>query len=380
MKLPADIIKHAIGHRRHLHTHPELSGKEEKTAEYIQSCLDRWGVAYEKNIGGFGIVAWIGPEASNCLALRADMDALPISEANTTSYQSKNHGVMHACGHDVHMACLLGAIEALQAGQSLSKRVHFIFQPHEEVLPGGAQLMINEGLFERFPIAKLVALHVSPELEAGIIGHCSGPFMAASDEIRITFESKGGHAARPHLTGDTIAMGANFIVQAQQIVSRLSNPIDPVLFTIGVFDGKGATNIIPPKVTLEGTLRTMNEAHRKAMHGKLEYLAKQIASFNQGNASLDIRHGYPVLLNDVVLTQQAVQSLESHGVHCQKIPMRMTSEDFARYGQHGKSLTFLRLGTGNPKNSGLHRPDFDINEDAIAHGVRTLVVLARTLY
>lgn len=380
MKLPADIIKHAIGHRRYLHENPELSGKEEKTAEYIQSCLDRWGVAYEKNIGGHGIVAWIGPEISGCLALRADMDALPISEINTTSYQSTNHGVMHACGHDVHMACLLGAIEALQTGQSLSKRVYFIFQPHEEVLPGGAQLMIDEGLFERFPIAKLIALHVSPELEVGIIGHCSGPFMAASDEIRVTFEGKGGHAARPHLTSDTIAMGSNFVVQSQQIVSRLSNPIEPILFTVGVFEGKGATNIIPSVVMLEGTLRTMNEVHRKAMHNKLESLAKQIASFNQGNASLDIRHGYPVLLNDAALTKDAVQALELHGISCQEIPMRMTSEDFARYGQDGKPLTFLRLGTGNPNKSGLHRPDFDIHEGAIAHGVKALVVLTQTLH
>jgi len=380
MKLSSDIINHAISHRRHLHAHPELSGNEEQTAEYIHSCLDRWGVPYEKNIGGLGIVAWIGPEATECIALRADMDALPIHEANTTSYQSKNHGIMHACGHDVHMACLLGAIEALQTEHTLSKRVYFIFQPHEEVLPGGAQLMIDEGLFERFPIAKLVGLHVSPELEAGVIGHCSGPFMAASDEIRVTFESKGGHAARPHLTGDTIAMGANFIIQAQQIVSRLSNPIDPILFTIGVFDGKGATNIIPSTVILEGTLRTMNEAHRQAMHQKLEKLAEQIASFNQGKASLEIRHGYPVLQNDAAVTQDAVQALKSNDVSCQKIPMRMTSEDFARYGQYGKPLTFLRLGTGNPNNSGLHRPDFDINEDAIAHGVRTLVILARTLH
>lgn len=380
MKLPADIIKHAVDHRRHLHAHPELSGKEEKTAEYIQSCLDNWGVAYEKNIGGHGIVAWIGPEASDCLALRADMDALPINETNTTSYQSTNHGVMHACGHDVHMACLLGAIETLQTHQPPSKRVYFIFQPHEEVLPGGAQLMIDEGLFERFPIAKLVALHVSPELEVGIIGHCSGPFMAASDEIRVTFEGKGGHAARPHLTGDTIAMGSNFVVQAQQIVSRLSNPIEPILFTIGVFEGKGATNIIPSKVMLEGTLRTMNEAHREAMHDKLESLANQIASFNQGCATVDIRQGYPVLLNDVVLTQDATEALESQGLTCQEIPMRMTSEDFARYGQHGKPISFLRLGTSNPNNSGLHRPDFDIHEEAIAHGVRTFVVLANTLH
>ena len=379
MKLSQDIINHTIGHRRHLHAHPELSGQEKKTADYILTCLDSWGVQYEKNIGGYGIVAWIGPETEDCLAIRADMDALPISEINTTSYKSKNNGVMHACGHDVHMACLLGAIEALQTGQSLSNRVYFIFQPHEEVLPGGAQLMIDEGLFERFPIGKLIGLHVSPELEAGVVGHCSGPFMAASDEIRVTFEGKGGHAARPHLTGDTIAMGANFIVQAQQIVSRLSNPIDPILFTIGVFDGKGATNIIPPKVTLEGTLRTMNEAHRKAMHGKLENLANQIASFNQGSAILDIRHGYPVLMNDATLTRDAIQALESNDLSCQKIPMRMTSEDFARYGEYGKPLTFLRLGTDNPNHSGLHRPDFDINEDSIAHGVSTLVILARTL-
>ena len=380
MKLSQDIITNAIAHRRHLHAHPELSGQEFKTAEYIQTCLDKWGVSYEKNIGGLGIVAWIGPETSDCLALRADMDALPICETNTASYQSTNAGVMHACGHDVHMACLLGAIEALQSDPSLSKRVYFIFQPHEEVLPGGAQLMIDEGLFERFPIAKLVGLHVSPELEAGVIGYCAGPFMAASDEIRVTFESKGGHAARPHLTGDTIAMGANFIVQAQQIVSRLSNPIEPILFTIGVFEGKGATNIIPAKVTLEGTLRTMNEAHRSAIHGKLDGLAMQIASFNQGKADLSIKHGYPVLLNDASLTQHAVQALESNDVTCQKIPMRMTSEDFARYGQHGKPLSFLRLGTGNPNHSGLHRPDFDINEDAIGHGVRTLTILASALH
>ena len=204
--------------------------------------------------------------------------------------------------------------------------------------------------------------------------------MAASDEISVTFESKGGHAARPHLTGDTIAMGSNFVVQAQQIVSRLSNPIEPVLFTIGVFEGKGATNIIPSKVMLEGTLRTMNEAHRKAMHDKLQSLAKQIASFNQGKATLETRHGYPMLFNDAALTQDAVQALELHDISCQKIPMRMTSEDFARYGQHEKPISFLRLGTGNPNNSGLHRPDFDIHEDAITHGVRALVVLTYTLH
>ena len=381
MKISTDIIHQAIAHRRHLHTYPELSGKEYETAKYIRNTLDAINVCYEADIGGLGIVAWLGPESSDCLALRSDMDALPIQETNKTDYCSQNHAVMHACGHDVHMACLLGSIHHLKQHEDhLKKRVFFIFQPHEEVLPGGAQLMIKDGLFHRFPISKLIALHVSPELNPGVIGYHKGPFMAASDEIRITFSSRGGHAARPHLTGDTIAMGSNFIVQAQQLVSRLSNPIEPILFTVGVFEGIGATNIIPAEVKLAGTLRTMNEEHREIMHKKLNDLAENIATFGQGTCLVDINQGYPVLINDAVLTDAAIHALDSTSLTNENLPARMTSEDFAWYGTEGRSITLLRLGTGNPNQSGLHRPDFDIDEGAIACGIETLSTLALRLH
>lgn len=381
MKISTDIVNQAIADRRHLHANPELSGKEYNTSKYIRTTLDNLGVSYEADIGGLGIVAWLGPESYDCLALRSDMDALPIQETNKAEYCSKNQGVMHACGHDVHMACLLGSIRTLKQHEDhLEKRVFFIFQPHEEVLPGGAQLMIKDGLFDRFPISKLIALHVSPELNPGVIGYHKGPFMAASDEIRITFSSKGGHAARPHLTGDTIAMGANFIVQAQQLVSRLSNPIEPILFTVGIFEGIGATNIIPSEVQLAGTLRTMNEEHREIMHKKLNDLAENIATFGQGKSNVDIRHGYPVLVNNDMLTDAAIDALDSTSLNNKNLPARMTSEDFAWYGTEGRPITLLRLGTGNPNQSGLHRPDFDIDEDAIACGIETLSTLALRLH
>jgi len=362
--------------RRDLHQHPELSFQEKLTSEKIQAFLDAKGITYTKGWAGHGIVASIqGNQNGPCVMLRADLDALPINEENDVPYKSLNHGIMHACGHDVHTSCLLGAAAILsEHRKALHGEVKFIFQPGEEKLPGGASMMIDEGLMKDGIPEWMIAQHVHPPLPAGHVGFRSGLYMASADELYIRIIGKGGHAATPHLCIDPITIAARVITALQEIISRSIDPISPGVLTIGkIYSDGGATNVIPEVVHLEGTLRAMNETWRMETHQRIEKLISEICTASGAKAEIQIVKGYPSLINDESVTgmcrNAAIQFLGEDKVH--DLPQRMTSEDFAFYSQLVPS-SFYRLGTGRPepaKNYPVHSNRFDIDEAALETGM-----------
>lgn len=366
--------------RRHLHKHPELSFQEKETAAYIEQRLIELGVEYTIGWAGYGIVATIkAPVATDhFIALRADIDALPIQETGTMEYASQHPGVMHACGHDVHTTCLLGAIELLIANRErLASDVVCVFQPGEELLPGGASLMMKEGAFDKGLCKAIFALHVFPSMEVGKVGFRAGPYMASSDEIYIRVIGQGGHGAMPHHTADPILAAAGLITSLQSIVSRNCDPVLPCVLTIGKINSEGgATNVIPDSVSLEGTFRTMDENWRSRAH---ELIGKHCRSIEESfgvRIELNIIRGYPVLVNDEIATQKArsvaVNMLGEENVEV--LPVRMTSEDLAWYTQEIPGC-FFRLGTGNKSRgitSNVHTSTFDVDEDCLALGARLM--------
>ncbi len=367
--------------RRHIHQNPELSFQEEKTAAFIASKLDDIGLKYETNIGGNGIVAIIeGGMPGPVRALRADFDALPIQEENEVSYCSKNAGVMHACGHDVHTSCVLGALMIIdQLKGQLKGTLKVIFQPAEEKLPGGASIMIADGVLENPKVEQIIGEHVYPDLEVGKVGFRKGMYMASADEIYIKVKGQGGHAALPHKLKDTVLMAANLIVGLQQIVSRNNKPDVPSVLSFGKVQANGATNIIPDQVLIEGTFRTMNEEWRFRAHELIKNQAKLICKSMEGDCEVDIKVGYPFLQNDEQLTQscydKAVAYLGKENVI--DLDLRMTAEDFAFYSQHVPAC-FYRLGTRNEEKGivhGLHTSRFDIDENALETGMGLMAYL-----
>lgn len=363
--------------RRHLHMHPELSFEEVKTASYIAGLLHEWGVTYKTGIAGTGIIAEIGGGSGKTIGIRADMDALPITEKNTHDYVSKNIGVMHACGHDVHMACALGALLLLRDVE-LPHGIRFIFQPGEEKLPGGASLMISEGAIQG--IEKLLALHVYPHLPTGHVGFKPGRYMASSDEIYITVKGKGGHGALPHLNHDPVVAASQLVLALQQVVSRFAPPSVPSVLSIGKFIANGTTNVIPDIVQLEGTFRTMDESWRNKAHDAIRQIAYSICSAAGTSAEVTIIRGYPVLLNDEDFTHRCIELagelLGSDQI--KELDIRMTAEDFAFYSQQ-IPCCFFRLGTGNEEKNTLHSVHtsyFDVDEDALITGSALLAWLA----
>jgi len=374
----ADLIKI----RRHLHAHPELSFQEEKTAAYVSARLTDLGIPHKSGIGGHGIVADIvGDPDGKVVAVRGDMDALPITELNEVSYASQNKGVMHACGHDVHTTCILGAARILQAKKSsLQGTVRLIFQPAEERIPGGASLMIKEGALKKPDVQLIFGQHVYPDMEVGNVGFRPGMYMASADEIYITVKGKGGHGGLPHKCIDTILMASTVVTSVQQLVSRRANAGTPTVVSIGKFIGSGSTNVIPDEVKLEGTIRTMNEEWRFELHDILKDLVSGICKSMGGSAEIEIRKGYPALINDDELTvwakQKAIELLGEENVH--DLDLRMTAEDFSYFAQE-ISACFYRLGTSNAgKGLGapLHTGKFDIDEDALRIGSSLMATLA----
>jgi amidohydrolase len=362
--------------RHHIHSNPELSFQEYQTAAFISGKLTEWGIRHDTEVAGTGIVAYIeGKDAGkHCIALRADMDALPIMEANETPYRSKNDGVMHACGHDVHSTCLLGAAKILnELKQEFRGTVKLLFQPGEEKHPGGASLMIKAGVLENPKPSAIFALHVYPHLPSGTAGFRAGQYMASADEIYITIEGKGGHAALPHQTIDPIAIAAQVITGLQQIISRKSNPLIPSVITFGKIAGGFATNVIPDKVEILGTLRTMDEKWRYEAHKWIKDITEQTCAAYGAKATVEIPIGYPSLFNDPHLTLQtetwAREYVGAPNVHT--LDMRMAAEDFSFYTHHVPGC-FFRIGT-NKNNEGftapVHNAHFDIDEDAIKTGV-----------
>jgi amidohydrolase len=361
-----------IAIRRHLHQNPELSFEEHHTSKYVCAKLEEFGIEHKAGIVVTGVVGLIkgnNPE-KRVVALRADLDALPILEDNQVVYKSINEGVMHACGHDVHTASLLGAAKILnELKNQFEGTVKLIFQPGEEKLPGGASLMIKEGVLENPVPNAIVGQHVYPQLEAGKVGFKSGMYMASTDELYVTVVGKGGHAALPHLNVDPILITAHILTALQQVISRMSHPTTPTVLSFGKMIANGATNIIPDKVELEGTFRAMNEEWRAEAHVKMKTMAESIAKGMGGECIFRIEKGYPFLVNDEVITSNAKQSaIEFLGKeNVIDLDLRMTAEDFAYFSQQ-KPSCFYRLGIKNEsKNitSGLHTSTFNIDEEAL---------------
>ncbi len=373
--------------RRHLHAHPELSYEEEETGRYISGVLSRWGVDHTTGWGGNGIVALLGKKKSGpVVGLRADMDALPIQEENDVPYKSTHPGIMHACGHDVHTSSLLGTIRILKELEGLIEgRVKCIFQPGEEKLPGGASILIGEGVLDNPAPGRMLGQHVHPPLEAGKIGFKAGQYMASADEIYITIRGRGGHAALPQDCIDPITVMAHVITSLQQMVSRNADPMMPTVLSIGkVNTVGGATNIIPSEVKLEGTFRTFDEAWRADAHQKMKTLVEGICASMGATCEFNLMKGYPFLYNDPDYTtfcfEEAIQFLGAN--HVVELPMRTTAEDFA-YFSHEVPSCFYRLGTGNPARgitSPVHTPTFDIDEEALRTSMGLMASLTlRTL-
>jgi amidohydrolase len=368
-------------YREHLHQHPELSYKEVETMRFVSEKLTQLGISHETGVGGTGVVALIQSEkhlGKSCIALRADLDALPIIEENEVPYKSKVTGVMHACGHDVHTAILLGAAEILnEIKDDLPFPVKLIFQPGEEKNPGGATFMIRDKVLENPRVDKMYALHVFPDLPVGELGFHAGRYMASCDEIYITVNGKGGHGATPHQCIDPIVIGANIILQLQQLVSRKCDPKIPCVLSFGHFEALGATNIIPSKAILKGTFRTMDENWREEALKLVEQQVRDIAITHGATVDIEISKGYPCVENDIALTNElAIKSKELIGndkVH--DLPIRLTSEDFAFYSQLVPAC-FFRLGVRNEEKGivyGVHHPRFDIDSEALVLGVRMMV-------
>lgn len=380
----AGLLPEIIKIRRHLHAHPELSFEEFKTSEYIRNILTGQKIKFTEQWVRTGIVAEVGNTENyvQTIALRADIDALPIQETNDVPYKSVNAGVMHACGHDVHTSCLIGALIILNSLEVKWKnRTIGIFQPGEEKLPGGASLMIGEGLIDNYKPEAIFGLHVLPQMEAGNVGICPGKSMASSDEIYITIQGKGGHAAMPHLAIDPILIAADVLSGIQKVVSRHANPMIPTVLSFGKINSiGGATNVIPDEVKIEGTFRTMDENWRREAHQIMRTYIQNTAEASGGKADVDIRKGYPCLINDDRLyaygQQKLMELLDKN--HVLDVPARMTSEDFAYYSQQIPSL-FFRLGTGNRLKkitSPVHTSSFDADESALETGMAAMAYLA----
>lgn len=370
--------------RTHLHMHPELSFQEHKTAAFVAQELQAFGLTPKTGVAGTGLVVEIqGSEPSADLRiLRADLDALPISEQSQEAYKSTVPGVMHACGHDVHTTSLLGAASILQDTKAHWKgTVRLLFQPGEEMLPGGASMMIKEGVLRGNPSA-VYGQHVYPELPAGSVGFRPGQYMASTDELHVSVKGVGGHAAMPHKLVDAVLMASQLVVSLQNVCSRLAPANVPSVLSFGRVEAPGATNVIPEEVTLQGTFRTVDETWRTLAHEHILRIAEGVAASFGGQISFDIRKGYPSLFNHPELTTEAQNRARTY-LGAEKVvdlDLRMTGEDFAYY-THQAPGCFYRLGTAGIDGScayPVHHPQFDIDHAALETGVGLMAYLAVT--
>ncbi len=368
--------------RKHLHAHPELSFEEIKTSDFIASKLKEFNIPYKQGFVKTGIVALIEGKnpSKKIIALRADMDALPITETNNCDYKSKNIGIMHACGHDVHSASLLGTAKILQELKNeFEGTIKLIFQPGEEKLPGGASLMIKEGVLENPKVATVFGQHVFPSMEIGKVGFRKGMYMASTDEIYISVNGKGGHAAMVSEYNNPLLIASELLLNLNEELMQKEN-IAPTVLAFGKIIGNGATNVIPEEVKIEGTFRTMNEDWREKAHEKIKMISSTIAKKHSAEIVVTIEKGYPFLVNDDEKTQKAKKAAEEFlgKENVEELPIRMTAEDFAYYSQQLPSC-FYRLGTGNKSKgitSGVHTSTFDIDEKALEIGSGLMAWLA----
>lgn len=361
--------------RRHLHAHPELSYQEVKTSRFVADTLREIGLSPIEGVAGTGIVALVAgrKSSSKTVALRADMDALPIQEISDKPYSSANPGVMHACGHDVHTTSLLGTAKILQSMRDqFEGTVKLIFQPGEEKNPGGASLMIRDGALRNPSPSGIIGQHVMPLLPVGKIGFREGMYMASSDEIYLKVVGKGGHAGAPELVVDPVLIASHIIVALQQVISRNANPREATVLSFGKIAGDGATNVIPDEVNIAGTFRALNESWRQHALTKIEQMASGIATSMGGRCEVHISKGYPCLENNPELTRRIRAAAEDYVGQKNVVDLDVTlgSEDFAFYS-HEIPASFYRLGTRNEAKgitSYVHTPTFDIDEDALGIG------------
>ncbi len=368
--------------RRHLHKHPELSFKETETSKFIISLLKEWEIRFESGIADTGIVAYIvgkNPQ-KRTIALRADMDALPVVEKNNVPYKSVNNGVMHACGHDAHTASILGTLLILKDLKSdFEGTIKFIFQPAEEKLPGGAKKMIEEGVLEN-PIPEfIIGQHVYPELPYGKVGFKKGIYMASTDELYLTISGKGGHAAMPDKITNTVLIASQIVVALQKIPQEIAPKDVPTVLTIGKVIANGATNVVPNEVFLEGTFRTMDENNRINIHQEIDKVARNIAEKQGAKVDINIKKGYPVLYNNEDTTEKSIRYAKEYlgEENVVDLGFRMTAEDFAYYSQIIPA-TFYRLGTSDRDNftDPLHSPTFNIHEKSLKTGMGTMAYIS----
>lgn len=369
--------------RRYIHKNPELSYYENETSAFIEKMLQEYGINYKKGFVNTGIIAWLqGEKPGPVIGLRAELDALPITENNQVSYKSKRNGIMHACGHDAHLAMLLGTMKILkELKKNFPGTVLFIFQPAEELVPGGAKLMIKDGAFDEIKPDLIIAQHVYPDLEAGKVGYKAGEYMASSDEIYITIHGKGGHAAIPGKRDDTILAAARLLILLYEKINAPLPGKPPTILAFGKIDGAGATNVIPSEVKIAGTFRTFDEKWRKAAHREMKKIITEFERKESIGVKFIIKKGYPVLRNDLKITKSAIRLSGAFlgKKNIVSLEQRMTSEDFANYS-HSCPVCFFRLGTGiKGKEYALHTSDFNIDENALATGMGNLSWLACSL-
>lgn len=366
--------------RQHLHANPELSFKEFETSKFVQAQLTSLGIPFTI-LGETGVIGIIqGNPSTRVIALRADMDALPIHEENKVSYASTKDGVMHACGHDVHTTCLLGAARILnELKDQWDGTIKLIFQPGEEKNPGGASILIKEGVLTNPVPERIYGQHVHPQLEVGRMNFAPGKVMASADEIYITIKGKGGHAAKPNLTADTILTAAQIVNALQQLISRNNNPLSPSVLSICSIQGGFTTNVIPSEVKMMGTFRAMDEKWRFEAHDRIKTIVESTAKANGAEVELEISIGYPSVINDEETTvlgkSLAIDLIGAENVGVAEVSLG--AEDFGYYTQEIPGC-FYRLGTGNIKKgiiSGVHTPTFDIDEEAIKMGISMMAFL-----
>ena len=380
--LASRIFDETVARRRHLHQHPELSFEEYKTSAFVKTVLDELGIPY-REMANTGVVGEIKGDlpSDELIALRADMDALPIVEVDGREYGSQNPGVMHACGHDVHTSSLLGTAKILQSLKAeFGGTVRLIFQPGEEKLPGGASLMIRDGVLTNPAPEAIIGQHVMPLIEVGKVGFRSGKYMASTDELYVTVKGKGGHGAQPQQNIDPIVITAHIITALQQIVSRVADPKIPSVLSFGKVIANGATNVIPNEVYLEGTFRTFDEQWRKTAHERMKKMAQGIAESMGATCDFEVRNGYPFLINEEKLTAQARSYAEDYlgAENVVDLDLWLAAEDFAYYSQVTDAC-FYRLGTANTEKgitSAVHTPTFDIDEQALALSTGLMAYIA----
>ncbi len=381
--LSQKFVDEIIQIRHHLHQYPELSFQEFKTAEYIIQQLENIGIPYKKGFvktGLIGVVEGKNP-GKKTLALRADMDALPINEENELPFKSANSGVMHACGHDIHMATLLGAAKILnEIKDSFEGRVLLVFQPAEEMVPGGAKQMLDEGAFDEFQPELFIGQHVDPNIEMGKVGVKPGPYMASTDELFLTVKGRGGHGAIPNSVIDPVLIASHIILALQQVVSRNAKPYVPTVVSFGKVVANGATNVIPNEVFLEGTMRTFDEEWREQAKTIIKTIAQNTARAMGGDCDVNIQKGYPFLINDEILTHKFKEIINDWlgKNNMVDLTVEMTAEDFSYFSRRFPSV-FYRLGTRNEEKnstSALHTTNFTVDDEVLKLSCATMAWVA----